>query len=505
MGTKTLIAVEASPETHSIGCLDEAKDIIYRTYRSSKAYRNFVAAATAIKTEQKFRELPWEQIPITSKETLYEIAEITDLMPAENILNISSYLRSSGSSRATSGGKGFFWPQLRESVNYSMQQWKKRVVEIFQLQHRKTLAIIGLGLGSWSGGDRYNLMLKSLALETTYPLSVFSPGTALPEIVEIITKFGAIYDQVLIIIGPSAIFHLEQLAKHNNVPLPYQKLAFILVGEGFHEDLRKHAQQQALPNKMTFMSNYASADAELTGLESPELAEVRQTLSDNPDYADAIGLNSRSIPNMFHAFKSAGYLENVGGRMTITRWQGLPLARYDLHDSVQFFRWQALCSALARLTGEHEKWLAYSRRPHTDVVAVFGRSDQCLVFYGNNLYANMLEGVLMRSTLGPSSTGNFVVWPTDSGGCRTLNWQVELKSGVELSDQLINQHYASLVSVLAQQHPSFGAYVSGILSPQGALSQEMFRFFFCNEPNLLNNPRYRLGIKKRIIIPTGPI
>jgi phenylacetate-coenzyme A ligase PaaK-like adenylate-forming protein len=500
MGTDSLFSVEASPEVLSIGCLDEAKEVVYRTYRSSKAYRDFVAAAAAIKTEQDIRALPWEQIPITSKETLYEAADFADLMPAENASNISSYLRSSGSSRAVFGGKGFFWPQLRESVNLSMQQWKGRVVDIFQLEHRKTLAIIGMGLGSWSGGDRYNLMLKSLALEKTYPLTAFSPGTALPEIVEIIDRFGSLYNQILIVIVPTLIFHLEKVAKQANLPLPYHKLAFITPGECFHEDLRKHVQQQALPQKMTFISNYASADAELSGLESPELVEVRQVLDENPGYADAIGFKSRSIPNMFHAFTSAGYLENVDGRMTITRWQGLPLARYDLHDSVQFFRWRALCAGLAKLTGNQEKWLAHSQRPYTDVIAVFGRADQCVVLFGDNLYGTMLEEVLMRSTLGPSSTGHFVVWPTHIGGRQTLNWQIELKKGVALSDEQIDQHYASLIARLAEQQSGFSDNLK-LFSPE----EKIFNLYFCNEPDLVGNPRYRPGIKKRVVIPTGPL
>jgi phenylacetate-CoA ligase len=502
MGTKNRIPGEASLEIFSIGCLDMAKDVVYRTYRSSKAYRDFVAASVAIETEETLRNLPWEQIPITSKETLYGVADVADLMPAENIFNISSYLRSSGSSSATSGGKGFFWPQLRETVNLSMQQWKDRVVDIFQLQHRKTLAIIGMALGSWAGGDRYNLILKSLALEKAYPLVAFSPGTARAEIVEIINRFGAFYDQIMIVIVPSAIIHLEQLAKQANSPLPYHKLAFITPGEGFHEDLRKHLQQQALPSKMTFISNYASADAEITGLESPELAEVRQALNEHPEYADALGFKSRSAPNMFHAFTSAGYLENVDGQMTITRWQGLPLARYNLHDSVQFFRWRRLCAALAELTGEHDRWLGHSHRPYTDVIAVYGRADQCVVFFGNNLYGAMLEQVLMRSTLGPFSTGNFVVWPTHINGRQTLSWQVELKKGVSLREEQINQHYESLLTQLAEQQPSFGDDVRAVFSSSGG---NIFNFFFCNEPSLANNPKYRMGIKKRIIISTGPI
>ena len=239
MVTEELIDGGASSEIFSIGRLEEAKDVVYRTYSASKAYRDFVLAATGIKTERDFRSLSWEQIPITSKETFQGVVDIADLMPAENVLNISSYLRSSGSSGATLGKKGFFWPQLRETVNHSVQQWRDHVVDIFQLKHRKTLAIIGLGLGSWAGGERYNLILKSLALEKTFPLAVFSPGAAYDEILEVIDKFGAFYEQILILITPSAIFRLEQLANRANSPLPYSKLAIVAVGEGFHRGHQK--------------------------------------------------------------------------------------------------------------------------------------------------------------------------------------------------------------------------------------------------------------------------
>jgi phenylacetate-CoA ligase len=500
MGTNIFKQVMRSPELHSIGSLEEAKEVVYRTYRSSRAYRDFLVAAAAIKTERDIRALPWDSIPITSKETFYEAADIADLIPPENVPRISSHLRSSGSSSAASGGKGFFWPQLKDTVNLSMEQWKDRIVDIFQLQHRKTLAIVGMGLGSWSGGDRYNLMLKTLALEKNHPLTAFSPGTALAEIVEIIGRFGTLYDQILIVIVPTLIYHLEKLANETGSPLPYHKLGFITAGECFPEDLRRHLQFQALPNKMTFVSTYSSADAALIGLESPELVDVRQLLHEHPEYADAIGFKSRSIPNLFHAFPSAGYLENVDGRMTITRWQGLPLARYDLHDSVQFFSWRALCDVLVELTGDHQKWLAQSRQPLADVIAVYGRADQCVIVFGDNLYGTMLEEALMRSTLGPLTTGNFVVWPTHSSGRQTLNWQVELKKGVSLSDEQINEHYTNLIARLADQQPGFNDN-RRIFSRE----QKIFHLFFCSEPALDANPRYRSGIKKRIVLSSGPI
>jgi phenylacetate-CoA ligase len=389
-------------------------------------------------------------------------------------------------------------------VNASMQQWKSRVVDIFHLESRKTLAIVGMGLGSWSGGDRYNLMLKSLALETSLPLTVFSPGTAHSEIVEIISRFGALYEQILIIIVPSAIYYLEKLANQSGSPLPYHKLAFIAPGEGFNEDLRKHVRQSAFPHKMTFISNYASADAELTGLESPELAEARALLNEHPEYADELGFKSRSIPNLFHVFPSAGYLENVDGRMVMTRWQGLPLARYDLHDSVQFFNWRTLCSELAAMSGDRTTWLENSRKPYTDVIGVFGRADQCVVILGNNLYGPMLEEVLMRSALGVLTTGHFVVWPSLSDGRQVLSWQIELKKGVTLTDDEIDQHYHKLVALLSDQQPSFAANRM-IFSPQQTSGPKLFDFHFCTEPALSSNQRYRSGIKRRVVISAGPL
>ncbi len=504
MAKRRLVRAKGSAEIFNIGNKAEAREVAGRTFRSSHAYREFIRAMVGIETEKDFQTLPWEEIPIASKETLYATAAAVDLMPSENASNISSYLRSSGSSNPVSGGKGFFWPQLRDTVNISMQQWKSLVVGIFELDKRKTLAIVGMGLGSWSGGDRYNLMLKSLALETRLPLTVFSPGTTYSEIVEIIARFGLLYDQILIVIVPSGIYYLEKLADQLSCPLPYHKLAFIAPGEGFHEDLRKHVSKKALPEKMKFMSNYASADAELTGLESPELAEVRALLNEHPDCADQLGFKSRSIPNLFHAFSSAGYMENIEGRIVITRWQGLPLVRYDLHDSVQFFSWRTLCSELAALTGDSTKWIANSEKPYADMIGVFGRADQCVIISGNNLYGSMLEEVLMRSALGPLTTGHFVVWSSLDDGRQVLNWQIELKRGVEPTDEEIEKYYRELMVLLSEQEPGFRADRSTFASsePSGV---KLFNFHFCAEPALSDNPRYKTGIKRRIVIPSGPL
>ena len=118
------------------------------------------------------------------------------------------------------------------------------LVETYQLAKRKTLAIVGMSLGSWAGGEQFAFLFKMLALRPTLPLVTFSPGNQHVEILEIIDKCHEEFDQILIVLCPSAIFYLERLARQQGFALPLEKIAFLVTGEPFPEEMRRDLQER---------------------------------------------------------------------------------------------------------------------------------------------------------------------------------------------------------------------------------------------------------------------
>ncbi len=47
-----------------------------------------------------------------------------------------------------------------------------------------------------------------------------------------------------------------------------------------------------------------------------------------------LGFASTPIPNLYHAQREDTFYEIVDGELVVTRWQGIPLARYNLKDRV---------------------------------------------------------------------------------------------------------------------------------------------------------------------------
>ena len=485
-----------------LGSQTQARQAILGFYRSSPAYRSLLARHADVRTEQDLETLPWDKIPIIDKESFYKT------LPVQEAQGIANFLRSSGSSRTDlAGGKGFFWPQLRDTVAASMSEWKLRATEVFDLRSKTTLAIIGMGLGSWSGGDRFNFMLKSMSMDGELPLTVFSPGTNHAEILEIIERFGDLFEQILVIMCPSALFYLQKLAEERGTPLPFERMSFLAPGEGFPEDLRRHFERKSPSRPPLFISNYASADTDLIGLESRELLEIRQFLTAHPDIALELGFKSRSIPNLVHALSSSGYLEEVDGELIVTRWQGLPLARYNLHDSVQLFSWEKFCSELAGLDPtRRERWLSFRDKPRTDVIAIYGRSDQCLILCGTNLFGSMLEEVFLRSPLSRISTGVFGTWIGSEGGRQVLHWKIELRPGEAIpTREQEEQYHQELISILGAQQPDFLGDYQSFYKPFEKDGLRVFQFHFCHGPALSESPLLKGRIKKRVVFSEGQI
>src|SRR5262249_21409371 len=154
-------------------------------------------------------------------------------------------LRSSAAASGDGRGGGFFWPRLRSEDAKAEPHIHSTLIQAFQLDKNKTLAIVALSLGSWAGGEQFAFTFNTLALTSQLPLVVFSPGNQHGEIIEIIEKCHYGFDQIVIALCPSAIFYLEQLAQERKMALPLHKISFFAAGEPFPENLRIDLQRKA--------------------------------------------------------------------------------------------------------------------------------------------------------------------------------------------------------------------------------------------------------------------
>jgi len=434
----------------SLGSLETAERIAHRAEEHVSAYRDFLS-------KQNWNSNVFTARPFMDKKT-YLTAFPFDALLGDDFDQTFTIFKSSGSS-----GQGFYWPQLKQGHRSSIDLVRYYLEQTFAIHKKKTLAVVGLALGSWIGGEHFSWLLKSVALNVSYPFSVFSPGSCHDEIIEMTRRASRHVDQILLVSCPSAIGHLQLRAEQSQRPLPLEKMRYLVLGEPFPESLRISVQRQAgiTATESVLYSVYGSADTGSLGAESPPSVALRRLFASNRELADRCGLPAGSAPHFFHCTAPDAYLETVDGELLVTRWQGVPLVRYNLHDAAQLFDWRALrAEILATPAADAEEAgyravLELAGESMPDLIAIAGRSDACLILCGTNLSETMLDAAVRSEALAPLLTGMYKARLAMENGRQRLEFDLELRTNVPAGRATEDTLYENLVRALGHEQPEF--------------------------------------------------
>ncbi len=334
-------------ETHPLircrlGTKENAERIFRRAVQEVPGYQNFLSG------NQASMETVFDHLPTTDKSGYMKAFPLEQLVGSdfEQTFHIFS---SSGSS-----GHAFYWPQLRSSHMASAARLRHLLESAFRVHERKTLTIVGLALGSWIGGDHFSWLLKSAAIDLPYPFAVFAPGNKHDEIIAMLRSASRFVDQFILACCPSAIGHLILRAEQAGTPLPLEKMRYLVIGESFPEMLRSSLEtRSAVPEGEALMlSIYGSADTGVLGFESPASIALRKLAQADPAIAAELGIGP-VIPHFFHQADPDVYLETIDGELCVTKWQGIPLLRYNLHDSAVLYDWPGIAVRFPAWTQRH--------------------------------------------------------------------------------------------------------------------------------------------------------
>ena len=401
-------------------------------------------------------DVSFDALPIVDKAGYLRLHPFADLL-GEDAHDTFTIFRSAGSS-----GHPFYWPQLKSSYADAPRRLAPVLTGLFDLANRPTLAVVGLALGSWIGGDLLSWSLKNVALGETYPFAVFSPGNRHDEIIETIHKAGDLVDQFLLICCPSAIGHLKLLAEQSSRPLPEARLRYLVIGEPFPEQMRAEIEASAGPvtGGVRMASVYGSADTGIVGFESAASICLRQLCKRMPKIAEALGIDG-VIPQFFHVSEADTFLEEIGGELCVTRWQGIPLVRYNLHDAASLFEVPTVIDTLSRLNLPGEASAAVralteaSGKLPPGLVAISGRADATLNLCGTKLSEAMLDEAVNAPDLVGRLTGTYQAKVIVEDTRQRLRLLVELRAGLTPSEDLLRQIYPALVQALGRVQPEF--------------------------------------------------
>ncbi|MBD1882017.1 hypothetical protein [Coleofasciculus sp. FACHB-T130] len=478
----------------SLGSKRLAEKIYQRAQRGVPAYKQF------LETQGIKARVPFNKLPLSDKKS-YALAYPFEELLADDADKIYAIARSSGSS-----GNSFYWPILKSNSRFVGLKTRIFLERTFAVHKKKTLAIVGLSLGSSLGGVSFSWALNNMAANTPYPFWVFCPGIQQDDIIEMICKMNPFVDQIILLIVPSAIAHLHLKASEQKRSLPLEKLRYIVIGEPFPESIRTSLQNRAgIAEDIPFMfSMYASADTGGLGTESLASIALRKLLYRNQKLANSLGLES-PIPHFFHFIASDTFVELVDGHFCVTRWQGIPLVRYILYDRVALYNWRKLRKAILisdKLDSQDEalvKIIAKSSPWLPNILAVTGRSDSCLILLGTNLTEYMLDAAVKCEELNDILTGLYrarILYEEDQ---QYLEFDLEVRQGVTSDEAVSDRVYYSLVKTLGQVQPEFLDDWKRVFSAwDNVPNKRILRLNFLPWPNLSQNTEKT--IKQRGIV-----
>ena len=427
-----------------------AEEVAQRAQKMIPAYKLFLEDK-GIKLGESY-----ERLPQMDKES-YVLAYPFDELLADDYEEMLAIYSSSGSS-----GKPFYWPTLKSNSRSVPAGTRRLLEDWFAIDRKKTVAIVGLSLGSWIGGEYISWALKTMALDTSYLFWIFSPGNHHDEIIKMVCQMEPLVEQIILFINPSAIAHIHLKASQLKQSLPFDKLRYVVTGEPFPESIRATLQRRAGVEENTpFMfSVYGSSDTSGLGIESLTTVALRKLLYRNNALASALGI-ATPIPHFFHFTAPDTFLEAVDGHLCVTGWQGIPLVRYVLYDRVALYSWQELKKAILTselLKHEDEPWvniLSSGSDQLPDLIAVTGRADSCLILGGTNLTEYMLDAAVKDEELQGVLTGLYraqIVYEQES---QYLAFDLEIRQGVSPNEEAIDLIYHSLVKSLGRVEPIF--------------------------------------------------
>ncbi|MBI3037680.1 hypothetical protein HYY75_01330 [bacterium] len=434
----------------NLGSKEIAERVAEKAENSVPAYGKFLE-------KYKFgRGSPFEARPIMDKASYISAHPFSELLP-KNHEDIFTIFKSSGSS-----GHSFFWPQLKQSHRHSANLLRTFLETAFFVDQGKTLAIVGLALGSWIGGDYFSWILKSMAVETPYSFAVFSPGNHHEEIIEIIIKAEIFVDQIILFVCPSAISRLHLRADQRGFPLPKAKMKYVVIGEPFPESLRFSILENSRcsENSSVMLSVFGSADTGVLGFESSATVAIRQLLSRNSKLLSDLQLPV-PVPHFFHSCAPNAYLESENGELCVTLWQGIPIVRYNLHDSCRLYNWKEFRNSILAFDGfnpEDEPFKAClwaSKESLPDIIAIQGRSDSCLILCGTNITEGMLDEAVKCSELESVLTGVYKAQICYENERQFLELHLEFSPHNKIDSALLDRVYSLLIQALGRVQPEF--------------------------------------------------
>lgn len=364
-----------------------ALNIFHHAARRVPAYQDFLKGhgvdSKKIKTIEDFTT-----VPATDKHNYIQAYPLAARSWDGKLDRQSLVAISSGTS-----GEPTFWPRG------GYQEFEQAIIhEVlyrahFQIHKRRTLMLICFPMGVYVSGIA--TLIPSWLVAQKYPnLSLVSVGNKQTDILKALANLKDGYEQIALVGHPFIIKDVLETAKREKISLKNHRVGVMCCSESFNEDWRTYVEK--LANAKIF-NTYGSSELLLIGYEMPS----KKGYWYNP---------------------LLRYAEMQNNELLFTAASGVPLIRFNLHD-----------------TGSVKN----------NIITLQGRSDHTVIFYAANIYPEHIRAALNRKTWYGKLTGKFTMEKTSlRNRDEALTIHIELRSGIKPNKVLTDAIGREVVATL---------------------------------------------------------
>ncbi len=396
-------------------------------------------------------------LPILTRENYVERYPLVERCKHGDIHSCSLAAVSSGST-----GTPTVWPRSTVHELEVARRFEQVFVDTFSADSCSTLAVICFAMGTWVGGIYTLECCRHLSLRGLRVFTV-APGSNMNEILRIVMELGPKFDQTVLLGYPPFLKDVIDEGQGRGVKWSSYHVKLVCAGEVFSEEWRSlMATRVDTPDHIkSSASIYGTADAGVLACETPLSVLIRRWFAENPAAATSLFGEAR-MPSLFQYDPYHRFFECIEGELVFTGNNGVPLIRYNIHDSggcIEFGEMESYLKGqgfdLVRCAKDAE--ITCRELPF---VWVFGRSNFTISFYGANIYPENVTVALELTPICQWVTGKFVlhVDHTEDGN---ISWvvEVELASGANPPSYLAELAAQTIQAQLTRLNSEFAHYV----------------------------------------------